>query len=194
MAPYFQRWYFSQNLQCISQSMKTFQETRERKHWNAIKIYIQRLKVRLHSKPNMTYNKKLLIDLLSIKTMCQNSLKRARMNFACLGTQSLICVCRYDYILRVETMSEDARLILPLLGQHSSALSSATSNVAGAHHATWRAKVGKKTHDILNEISMRDKKRLKEYYKKELSLFGYDFNSLTNTVSCRIKRENSTCC
>ena len=92
-------------------------------------------------------------------------------------------------------MAHDANYILPLLGLNASVLDSATSNVEQKRptEQTTRNNMGVKNIDILGELSLAERKRLKGYYRNELDLFGYGFEPESNTVTCGSK-ELPVCC
>ena len=103
------------------------------------------------------------------------------------------CCCRYDYILRTETMDNDASFILPLLNRSIDYIQSNSRNVVGS-----KGKVEKryepKMLSIVEELSLEDRMGLWQRYEDELKLFGYEFDAETSTVSCGISSENGSIC
>ena len=100
-------------------------------------------------------------------------------------------------------MNDDASLILPLLGRNSSALGKSEKNVIGARFENKTKTmnevieinpIGVKTIALFEQISSASKAKLKRRYSKELSLFGYGFNTKRNTVTCAVKGFNNTIC
>ena len=91
-------------------------------------------------------------------------------------------------------MGHDAGMILPLLGQNRSLLSALTKNVMTQNRNTIHSIIGQKHVNVFQNISSHDKLMLRDRYKEELILFGYDFNIKTNEIGCEFTGIDEKCC
>ena len=95
--------------------------------------------------------------------------------------------------MRTETMDHDSQPILSLLGRNSSYLGSSSKNVIQKSQIN-DLDIGKKRLSILDQISPKDRQRLKARYAREFNLFGYDYDADTNIASCAIPADDGTFC
>ena len=100
--------------------------------------------------------------------------------------------CRYDFILRTETMFHDAPHILTLLDRDISYLVSSQKNVRNDSQETDKISHSKML-DILKYVSNEDKVKLKRRYSQDLELFGYTYDINTNMIDCLIDNDDKCC-
>ena len=108
--------------------------------------------------------------------------------------------CSYDYILRTETMTSDARYILPLLNRTLDALKNCTANVtqrndtqsatANSQHDGFKSKY----LTDFKQISAENVAALLLKYHEESLFFGYGFDDVTFKTTCAIPTSNGPCC
>ena len=107
--------------------------------------------------------------------------------------------CSYDYILRTETMTSDARYILPLLNRTLDALNNGTRNVMQRNDTKPAANSkhnGFKPKYLTNFklISADNLAALLLKFHEESLFFGYGFDDVTYRTTCEIPTSNGSCC
>ena len=107
--------------------------------------------------------------------------------------------CSYDYILRTETMTSDARYILPLLNRTLDALGSGTRNVMqrnDTHIRPSKTRTGFNPKYLTDykQISAENVTALLSKYHEESLVFGYGFDDVTFKTTCEISTSNGFCC
>ena len=107
--------------------------------------------------------------------------------------------CSYDYILRTETMTSDARYILPLLNRTLDALNHVTMNVM--QRKDTLSAVSSKHDRFLpkyltdfKQISAANLTALLAKYHQESLFYGYGLDNVTYMTSCKIPTSNGFCC
>ncbi|ELU10071.1 hypothetical protein CAPTEDRAFT_93264 [Capitella teleta] len=99
------------------------------------------------------------------------------------------CFMNYDYMVRVETLNRDAKHILEKLELDMANFPHFNSN---------RESISQLTKDlpIYNDLTDNLKNILQNYYKRDMDLFGYQWNNSTNLASCDNydSSEGGTCC
>ena len=102
---------------------------------------------------------------------------------------------RFDFILRLETMSKDSGYILPLIGADEDVLNDVTDNVimsakTSPKSTSFKSKYLEEFKEIPEEYIAAILKR----YSLDFELFGYKFDSKTLTTSCQIQTEDGDFC
>ena len=102
---------------------------------------------------------------------------------------------RFDFVLRLETISKDSSLVFPLIGADEHLLNNVTDNVI------MSAKTSPKNTSFKSKYLEEFKEIPKEYiaailkrYSLDLELFGYKFDPKTLTTSCQIQTEDGDYC
>ena len=101
------------------------------------------------------------------------------------------CFIDYDYILRIETMTKDTALVLPNLYPR-------VLHMPAHHHTRPGALPDKpvvarhlREYDQIDADSMS---KLLDKYKRDMQLFGYQFDRKTSTALCSFHHLDEKCC
>ena len=98
----------------------------------------------------------------------------------------------FDYILRIETMEHDSRLVLPALNVDENTLNKATGNVYSKVSNDQPS--FEEILEPLSQLSTSLLQALVDRYALDLELFGYKLDTRTLKASCEIRREDGTLC
>ena len=95
----------------------------------------------------------------------------------------------FDYILRIETMDNDASLVLPLLELGDEAFSRSTANVFNLAHPKTSVL------DTFSSLKNKTMNLLLKRYDLDMQLLGYQFDPDTFKATCAIQTgDGSVCC
>ena len=102
------------------------------------------------------------------------------------------CRVKYNHIAKLETMGEDAGVILPTLG-----LSSHTSlpewNV-NLQAKKYDISSGKNLSYVFDGLPPEDVRQLLRIYDYDFRLFGYQWDNVTSAAKCQSTPRGETCC
>ena len=102
------------------------------------------------------------------------------------------CRVKYNHVGKLETMSEDARIMFPILG-----LSPDTTlpewNV-NLHSHRYDIARGKNLSYVFDGLPPEDVTRLMRIYDLDFRLFGYQWDRTTSAAKCHTESDSETCC
>ena len=101
---------------------------------------------------------------------------------------------RFDYVLRIETMISDSRLIFSQLKLDEDALNESSGNVYNKENLSNAEKSFKNILTPLSQVTSPKLQALVDRYAFDMELFGYKFNTTTFEASCEIRRTDGTFC
>ena len=102
------------------------------------------------------------------------------------------CRVKYDYVAKLETITQDARIILPKLA-FSSDTKLPGRNV-NLRPTTYDIGQGKNLSDMFTELPSGDVAQLMRIYDLDFRLFGYQWDRTLDTARCHTPSGADTCC
>ena len=105
-----------------------------------------------------------------------------------------VCKIQYDYVIRHEAMSEDAKIVLRRLGFKSDHFKQA-EKIHPGNRRNYIFGLGEQYLYEFNKVPKSKLKKLYTRYSVDMQLFGYGFDQDLKITSCRVPLPNGkTCC
>ena len=106
-----------------------------------------------------------------------------------------VCDVKYDYILKMESMSHDASPILKDMGfsdEYIDFMHKSDNTRPGALPSSTLN--SNKLLKELKQLNKLDYGKLLDRYKLDFQMFGYGIDRYSNVASCGIRMKNGECC
>ena len=103
------------------------------------------------------------------------------------------CRVKYDHVARLETMTEDSRIIFPKLGLGADT-KMPQKNVNLKMTQTYNISEGKTLSYVFDRLPQNDVTKLMRIYDPDFRLFGYKWDRMSSKAQCHTTVGKDTCC